>query len=101
MSIEDILNKTLEKEIEAGLTELQAKYRMVFSDTFGRDVLSDILMECHYGDHLDINNPAQIAVHNVGTMILAKMGIYSENTRNDVINALLSVRPKKTEVSHG
>ena len=78
--------------------DIGGKYRHIFSSPMGRDVLSDILTECHFGMTLDPDNKAQIAEFNVGMMVLAKCGILGPDTKKDVINALCGVTPKLKEV---
>ena len=75
--------------------EIRAKYRTVFlQGTVGRDVLADILIDlCKFGTTLNPENPAQVAEHNVGVAILSKCGIFSEETKDDVIRALAGVVP--------
>ena len=74
------------------------KYKYLFSSPMGREVLADILAECHFGTTLNPDNKVQIAEYNVGIMILAKCGILGPITRTDVINALCNVTPKTKEV---
>jgi hypothetical protein len=75
--------------------DLRAEYRLLFlRSTLGKDVLGDILKECHFGCTLDPDNKVQVSEYNVGIMILNKLGIFSEDTGNDVITALANVSPK-------
>ena len=75
-----------------------AKYRNLFlRSSLGKDVLWDILSECHFGCTLDPDNKVQVSEYNVGVMILNNLGIFSEDTGRDVIKALANVSPKETE----
>jgi len=78
---------------------LTAKYRKILTQGMGKDVLIDILRECHFGCTLDATNVHQIAEYNVGVVILAKCGIFSKKTLEDVVNQLCLVSPveEKTE----
>jgi hypothetical protein len=72
------------------------KYRITFMESpFGKEVLSDILFQCHFGESL--KDETMTIEYNVGLAILARCGIFGPNTRQDVINALCSVRPKEDE----
>lgn len=75
--------------------ELMAKYRSVFINQKGLEVLSDILFMCHFGDTL--KDEHMLDEYNIGVGILAKLGIFSEGTRLDVVSALASVSPKPKE----
>lgn len=80
------------------MTELMAKYRLVFQSAIGQDVLADILGLTHFGQTLNPDNPAMIAEYNVGMAILAKMGVFSKGTKGDVVKALMVISPHKEEV---
>jgi hypothetical protein len=54
------------------------KYRAIFSNTLGREVLADILLMCHFGATLDPDNKTQIAEYNVGLMIAVKAGLIDQ-----------------------
>ena len=77
--------------------ELMEKYRKVFGSPIGQDVLADILTMTHFGETLDAGNLHRVAEHNLGILILAKMGVSSHETKLDVIRALQSVTPSKVE----
>ncbi len=79
--------------------QLRAKYRAIFlQSTWGKDVLADILIDiCEFGSTLEPDDKAQVARHNVGVMILRRLGTFSEETRDDVIRALASVVPMPTK----
>jgi hypothetical protein len=77
------------------MTELTAKYRMVFGNAMGQEVLADILSMTHFGQTLNPENQAQIAEYNVGVAIMAKMGIFGRGTKLDVIKALGNISPKE------
>ncbi len=77
------------------MTELMAKYRMVFGNAVGREVLADILSMTHFGQTLNPENQAQVAEYNVGMAIMAKTGVFSKGTKLDVINALSGITPKE------
>lgn len=81
--------------------ELMDKYRAVFCSPFGTEVLADILTMTHFGETLDANNLHRVAEHNLGILILAKMGVFSHETKMDVIRALQSITPSKTEKQGG
>ena len=69
--------------------ELKAKYRVVFlQNAYGLDVLDDILRECSFFSTLSPEDPGQIALHNLGKMILAKCGILAEDTTRGMVEAL-------------
>ena len=74
---------------------IEPKYRSIFGSPMGREVLADILTECHFGSTLNPDNPAQVAEHNIGVMILAKCGIFGPGTRVNVINALCNIIPRQ------
>jgi hypothetical protein len=67
------------------------KYRAIFLSPMGLDVLADILQVCHFGCTLDPDNKVQVSEHNVGVMILAKCGVFSEDRLQDAIRALCSM----------
>ena len=75
------------------MTELMAKYRLVFGNAMGQEVLADILTMTHFG--CTLKTEIQMVEHNLGTVILARMGIFSEETKEEVIKALLVVTPKE------
>jgi hypothetical protein len=77
------------------MTELTAKYRMVFGNSMGQEVLADILSMTHFGGMLNADNPQQIGEYNVGMAIMAKMGVFSRETKRDVIKALSVISPKE------
>jgi len=74
---------------------LQGKYRHVFINEIGLEVLADILHECHFGDTMHPDNNMRLGEYNIGVTILGKMGIFSEFTLKQVVNALSSVVPPK------
>ena len=69
------------------------KYRAVLLSPLGMEVLSDILKTCHFGGTLDPENKAQVSEHNVGIVVLAKLGIFAPDTLYGVVMALSSVAP--------
>jgi len=74
--------------------EMTDKYRAVFmSSPMGLEVLADILTECHFG--CTLQTEVQMNEHNIGTVILAKCGVFARGTRMDVIRALSTVIPSK------
>jgi len=81
--------------------ELMEKYRKVFGSPMGQDVLADILTMTHFGETLDANNLHRVAEHNLGILILVKMGVFSNDTKMDVIRALQSITPSKAEKQGG
>jgi hypothetical protein len=76
------------------MNELMEKYRLVFGSPVGQEVLADILTMTHFGCTLNPDNKAQVAEHNIGIAILAEMGIFSRETKMDVIRALQGVVPE-------
>ena len=75
--------------------ELMEKYRKVFGSPMGQDVLADILTMTHFGETLDSNNLHRVAEHNLGILILVKMGVFSHETKMDVVRALQAIVPKQ------
>jgi len=76
------------------MNELTAKYRTVLLERqLGRDVLADILANCHFGCTLDPDNKVQVSEHNVGVTILHQCGIFGKGTMDDVLRALSGVSP--------
>ncbi len=76
---------------------LMAKYRKVFLDPVGLEVLADILGTCHFGETNDPENRVRVSEENVAKTILAKMGIFAEGTLMKVIMALAQVMPDLKE----
>jgi len=75
---------------------LRAKYRLLFlRSTLGKDVLFDLLQMCHFGGSLTPGDFKEVSEYNLGIMILRKLGIFSEGTGFDVMNALAKVSPKE------
>ena len=72
------------------LDEVSQKYRYIFLSPVGREVLADILADCHFGCTLDPDNKVQVAEYNVCINILAKCGIFGDGRDIPVINALLN-----------
>ena len=70
--------------------EIRQKYFHTFSSPLGREVLIDILKDCHFGCTLDPDNKAQIAEYNVGVTLLAKLGIFGPDREIPVINSLFN-----------
>ena len=70
--------------------ELSQKYRHIFLSPIGREVLADILSDCHFGCTLDPDNKVQVAEYNVGISILARCGVFGPNRDIPVINALIN-----------
>lgn len=75
------------------------KYRAVFINEMGLEVLADILRECHFGETLDPDNKVQVAEYNVGIMIMAKCGVFSPANLHNAIRALCSIPIKMEETS--
>ncbi len=73
---------------------MQAKYRQTFLTPHGMDVLDDILRHCSYFDTLDPYDPAAVALANLGKVIMANMGVISDGTTRDYIEALSRVIPE-------
>ena len=78
----------MENEDQRYKREMQDKYRALFTNQMGREVLADILMTCHFGGSLDPDNKAQIAEYNVGVVIAAKAGFL------DQLQTILGMRPQ-------
>ena len=57
---------------------IEEKYRAVFSQGFGREVLADILINLHWGVTLDADNPHEIGEYNAGLMIAGKAGFLKD-----------------------
>lgn len=75
------------------LEKLTAKYRLTFIESeIGTNVLIDILDACHFGCTLDPDNKVQVAEYNVGTVILAKCGIYGPGKSKEAIKSMLGLR---------
>lgn len=70
--------------------ELSQKYRHVFTSPIGKEVLTDILATCHFGETLDPDNKVQIAEYNVGVYILFQCGVFGPDRGTEVINALIN-----------
>lgn len=70
--------------------EMGDKYRHAFLSPIGKDVLFDILQQCHFGSSLDPDNKAQVAEYNVGIFILARCGILGSERGIPVVNALIN-----------
>jgi len=80
------------------MDEITAKYRELFlKSTLGRDVLGDILRQCHFGCTLDPDNLVQVSEYNVGVFILVRCGIFARDTLEDVVRALGNVAPMSKE----
>jgi hypothetical protein len=67
--------------VEVNEPTISDKYAAVFSGGFGREVLADILIFCHYWDTLDPENKAQVAQRNVGVWIAAQAG-YTDSSKS-------------------
>ena len=78
-------------------SELMAKYRHVFLNPMGQEVLTDILSELRFGCTLDPENTLQVCQHNVAVVLLNKIGILAEGTLHDVVNAFAGISPKEEE----
>lgn len=77
---------------------LRSKYRVaLLTNTVGKDVLSDILTMCHFGETLDPENKVQVSEYNVGVAILHKCGVFEQGTKEQVIRALANVVPESKE----
>lgn len=74
------------------------KYRFLFfGNPIGQSVLSNILLDCHFGRTLNPDNIVMVAEYNVGVSILARCGVFAPGTRDQVIRALGAVIPQKEE----
>lgn len=77
------------------LEVLQAKYREIFlHNPLGQDVLADILRQCRFGSSLNSWEEAQ--EHNLAIYILARCGIFGQDTQQQVVRALANVVPTPT-----
>lgn len=70
--------------------EIRQKYFHTFSTPIGREVLIDILTDCHFGCTLNPENTAQISEYNVGVAILAKCGVFGPERAIPVVDALMN-----------
>ena len=73
--------------------KLIEKYRKVFFNPLGFEVLADVLAQCHFGCTVNPDDKVQVAEHNVGIMILSRCGVFAPGTMKDVILALSAVQP--------
>lgn len=72
---------------------LRAKYRLVFGEGVGREVLADILTrKLRFGNYLS-EALGDIALHNAAIEILGMMGVIGRDRGLDVINGLLTIAP--------
>jgi hypothetical protein len=69
------------------------KYKSVFINPMGLEVLSDLLSMCHFGSTLDSSNPQQIGEYNIGVAILAKCGVFGGDRMNEIVKSLCSIIP--------
>jgi len=70
-------------------TSLRDAYRAVFlTSPSGREVLDDILRHCSYWSTIDPESPAQAALSNLGKLIMARLGIVTEDNTEAIIMAL-------------
>ena len=75
------------------MKEITEKYRTIFGSPMGQEVLADILTMTHFGETLNGDNPHQIGQFNIGMAILAKMGVFSKETKMDVVRNLMATVP--------
>lgn len=75
------------------MNELAEKYQLIFNSPIGQEVLADILTMTHFGETLNGDNPHQIGQYNIGVTILARMGIFAQGTKLNVLRALLAITP--------
>lgn len=88
--------KVVEEQSEKGRKELMAKYRLLFLDSsIGIDVLDDILRECSFYASLNPDSPGQIALHNLGKLILNKCGIWNDGNTGDILRNIRSLTEKE------
>lgn len=74
------------------------KYRHVLlGSEMGLEVLGDILLMCGFGCTIDPDNPAAVAEHNVGVVILNNCGIFGTNTLPQVLKAFTAVTPEQNQ----
>jgi len=85
------------REMEAATLEMEKKYRNVLiSTSMGIDVLADILVSfCHFGCFIETDY--QMAQHNVGVNILARIGIFSPENKENSIRTMVSALPPPKE----
>ena len=85
-------------------TEEEKYWENVYQNTFLRDYetrecLDDILRECSTFSTLNPNDPGQIALHNLGKLILMKMGVWKDEKTKAIIEKLADIvkreEPKK------
>jgi len=80
---------------------LQHKYREVFLNSLGQQVLADILMLCHFGATLNPDNYVQVAEYNVGVVILSRLGILGPGTLSEVIGSIAHITPNESIEEEG
>ena len=73
--------------------KIKEKYQYILCRGIGLDVLADILVMCHFGSSLDLEDKHQVAEHNVGVAILAKCGIFGNPkvSMESIVRALSSL----------
>jgi hypothetical protein len=63
------------------------RWRNVFLRTEGgKLVLEDILNECHVFESIPIDDIGQVQLHNFGTWILYKLGIYKDSNISKILD---------------
>lgn len=84
--------KVMEEYIEQERKSLAAKYRLVFlANDIGIDVLDDILRECKFFASIDPDLQGQVALHNLGKLILNKCGIWNDRNTGDILRNIRSL----------
>lgn len=72
---------------------LRDAYRAVFLNDLGREVLDDILRHCSYWSTIDPADEGQVALGNLGKLIMAKLGIVSDENTISILQALSGIAP--------
>jgi hypothetical protein len=84
------------------MVTLTDKYRATFfANELTVDVLHDILCGCSFFCKLDVNDPAQVAAHNIGKAILSSCGVLSDDNTIKIVRAFGNIPPPAQEEVDG
>jgi len=72
-------------------TELQTKFRIVFGDGLGPEVLGCLIHGMGLFELIPQNDPDAVAQHNVAVNLLRSMGVITDDNIQRIVDALLSV----------
>jgi len=76
-------------------TDLGDKYRLVFDNPLGQEVLADILInKLHFGCYLQ-EALGDIALNNAAIEILSTLGIVAKKNQLKIISSLMAINPVK------